>query len=86
MDPLLILIAFVFGFAVSRVELPPLVGYLIAGFLLKASGVEGGALIVELKDVGVTLLLFSIGLKLRRLLTDLARMYLDSENRAGTPR
>ena len=40
MDPLWILVAFILGFAVNRVRLPPLVGYLIAGFVLQALGVE----------------------------------------------
>ena len=65
MDALLIIIAFALGFLARQVGLPPLVGYLVAGFLIKASGVEGGYLIVELSDVGVILLLFSIGLKLK---------------------
>ncbi len=65
MDPLWILVAFILGFAVNRVRLPPLVGYLIAGFVLQALGVEGGATLEKIADLGVTLLLFSIGLKLR---------------------
>ncbi len=65
MDSIFILIAFVLGFASRQVGLPPLVGYLVAGFLLNAMSLTGGALIVELKNVGVTLLLFTIGLKLR---------------------
>ncbi len=65
MDPLWILIAFTLGFVVNRVGLPPLVGYLIAGFVLQALGVEGGETLEEIADLGVTLLLFSIGLKLR---------------------
>jgi len=65
MDPLWILIAFILGFAVNRVGLPPLVGYLIAGFVLHAFGVEGGEALEEIANLGVTLLLFSIGLKLR---------------------
>jgi len=65
MDPLWILVAFILGFAVNRVGLPPLVGYLIAGFVLQALGVEGGATLEKIADLGVTLLLFSIGLKLR---------------------
>jgi len=47
------------------VGLPPLVGYLIAGFVLHAFGVEGGETLEKIADLGVTLLLFSIGLKLR---------------------
>ena len=65
MDPLWILVAFTLGFAVNRVGLPPLVGYLIAGFVLQALGVEGGGTLENIADLGVTLLLFSIGLKLR---------------------
>jgi predicted Kef-type K+ transport protein len=65
MDSIFVLIAFVLGFASRQVGLPPLVGYLVAGFLLNAMNFAGGAMIVELKDVGVTLLLFTIGLKLR---------------------
>ncbi|MCP3944272.1 MAG: cation:proton antiporter [Desulfobacteraceae bacterium] len=65
MDPLWILVAFILGFVVNRVGLPPLVGYLIAGFVLKAFGVEGGETLEKIADLGVTLLLFSIGLKLR---------------------
>jgi predicted Kef-type K+ transport protein len=65
MDPLLILIAFIFGFAVYRVGLPPLVGYLIAGFALQAIGVQGGENLETIADMGVMLLLFTIGLKLK---------------------
>jgi predicted Kef-type K+ transport protein len=65
MDYIAIAIAFALGFATHQVGLPPLVGYLVAGFVLKAIGITGGAVIIELADVGVLLLLFSIGLKLR---------------------
>ena len=65
MDPLWILVAFILGFAANSVGLPPLVGYLIAGFVLQTLGVEGGATLEKIADLGVTLLLFSIGLKLR---------------------
>lgn len=61
----LILIAFVFGFAAYRVGLPPLVGYLIAGFVLQALGIQGGENIETIADLGVMLLLFTIGLKLK---------------------
>lgn len=64
MDPLLITIAFVFGFLVRQVGLPPLVGFLAAGFVLNGLGFEGGETLQEIADLGVTLLLFSIGLKL----------------------
>ncbi len=65
MDTIAIIVAFALGFAARQVGLPPLVGYLVAGFAIKASGAEGGAVIVELADVGILLLLFSIGLKLK---------------------
>jgi predicted Kef-type K+ transport protein len=65
MDPLWILVAFILGFAAYRVGLPPLVGYLIAGFVLQAFGIEGGETLDKLADLGVMLLLFTIGLKLK---------------------
>ncbi len=45
--------------------MPPLVGFLVAGFVLHAMGVQGGDLIDGLAELGVLLLLFTIGLKLR---------------------
>ena len=65
MDPLWILTAFILGFIGFRLGLPPLVGYLIAGFVLQAFGVVGGEALEKIADLGVTLLLFSIGLKLK---------------------
>ncbi len=41
-----------------------MIGFLAAGFALSAFGVEGGELVTQVADLGVTLLLFSIGLKL----------------------
>ncbi len=64
MDYLWILAAFVFGFLVKQINLPPLVGYLAAGFGLHALGVEPHASLQNLGDLGVILLLFTIGLKL----------------------
>ncbi|MFT5720244.1 MAG: glutathione-regulated potassium-efflux system ancillary protein KefC [Motiliproteus sp.] len=65
MDPLWILAAFGMGFLAQQLRLPPLVGFLGAGFALHALGAEGGPLLQQLADLGVTLLLFTIGLKLR---------------------
>jgi glutathione-regulated potassium-efflux system ancillary protein KefC len=65
MDPLWITVAFFCGFVARQVGLPPLVGFLLAGFLLNALGIEGGALLQSVADLGVTLLLFTIGLKLK---------------------
>ena len=64
MDPLWLTIAFGCGYLVRQVGLPPLVGFLVAGFVLNALGVVAGETISTLADLGVTLLLFSIGLKL----------------------
>jgi predicted Kef-type K+ transport protein len=64
MDPLLISVAFILGFLVRQVGLPPLVGFLAAGFVLNALDFEGGETLQLVADLGVTLLLFSIGLKL----------------------
>lgn len=65
MDPLWIIVAFILGFAVKQIGLPPLVGFLAAGFVLNALGVEGGETLDKIAEFGVLLLLFSIGLKLK---------------------
>ena len=65
MDPILIVAAFIFGALSSRVGLPPLVGYLVAGFVLNSLDVEAGDQLASIADAGVTLLLFSVGLKLK---------------------
>lgn len=56
--------AFLFGLLSRLVGLPPLVGFLAAGFLLGGLGYSSSLVLQEIADVGVTLLLFSIGLKL----------------------
>jgi predicted Kef-type K+ transport protein len=58
-------IAFAAGLVARRVGLPPLVGYLLAGFGLYAGGGRLTPTLTEFANMGVTLLLFSIGLKLR---------------------
>ena len=65
MDVGMIAVAFVFGFAASMVRLPPLVGYLIAGFVLHAFDYETTEGIEYIADTGILLLLFGIGLKLK---------------------
>lgn len=64
-DPVWLCIAFIFGALGRFIGLPPLVGFLVAGFVLNYSGAEGGEFLNEMADLGVTLLLFSIGLKLK---------------------
>ena len=57
-------IAFLLGFAATLLRLPPLVGFLIAGFLLNIVGAQSGDVLQKLADLGITLLLFTVGLKL----------------------
>ena len=64
MDIATILTAFLLGFAASRIGLPPLVGYLAAGFVLHGLDYESTAAIDLVADWGIFLLLFGIGLKL----------------------
>ena len=65
MDPVFLGIAFILGFTARQIGLPPLVGFLAAGFALNGLGFEGGPTLDHFADLGVTLLLFSIGLKLK---------------------
>lgn len=64
MDFLWILVAFGGGFIMKQIGMPPLVGFLLAGFGLHAAGVEPAASLQTLADLGITLMLFTIGLKL----------------------
>ncbi|MDH5601956.1 MAG: cation:proton antiporter [Gammaproteobacteria bacterium] len=57
--------AFALGLGVRLIGLPPLVGYLAAGFILSAMGHESNIILKEVSHAGVLLLLFSVGLKLR---------------------
>lgn len=56
--------ALIFGLIAARFGLPPMVGYLIGGFLLNAFGAGDGNYLARIGNLGVTLLLFTIGLKL----------------------
>jgi len=64
-DPAWIAIAFAFGLLFKQLRLPPMVGFLVAGFILHLIGIEGDSFLRAIADLGVTLLLFTIGLKLR---------------------
>ena len=57
--------AFALGLLARQLSLPPLVGFLVAGFLLNAAGIERIPGLAEIAHLGVLLLLFSVGLKLR---------------------
>ena len=56
--------ALVSGLLAVRFGLPPLVGYLVAGFVLNVLGFVDHDRLVMVGELGVTLLLFTIGLKL----------------------
>jgi predicted Kef-type K+ transport protein len=57
-------LAFILGFFAKLIKLPPLVGFLGAGFLLGYLGYSGGETLNKIADLGITLLLFTVGLKL----------------------
>ncbi len=57
--------AFVLGLTVKLFGLPPLVGFLAAGFALNAVGFEKSEALDHVAHLGVLLLLFSVGLKVR---------------------
>lgn len=59
-----IAMAFVMGLLSKTVGLPPLVGFLATGFLLNLYGIGSGEILQKLSDLGITLLLFVVGLKL----------------------
>ncbi len=65
MEITFLIAAFGFGLLARAGGLPPLVGYLVAGFVLHAFGYESSAAIESISEIGVLLLLFGIGLKLR---------------------
>jgi len=56
--------AFTFGMVINFTGLPPMVGFLLAGFALNYLGFEITDGLTTLANLGVTILLFSIGLKL----------------------
>jgi len=57
-------LAFALGLLARLAELPPLVGFLVTEFLLNAQGITSGDMLQKLADLGITLLLFTVGLKL----------------------
>lgn len=63
-EPVLVGVAFLAGLAFRRVGMPPLLGYLLAGFLAGGLQLGDADIIHALSEVGIILLLFTIGLKL----------------------
>lgn len=64
MDPLVIALAFAAGVAAQRLGLPPLLGFMLAGFAGQVLGFGSLEGLAPLADAGILLLLFTIGLKL----------------------
>ncbi len=64
MDFAFLLVAFVCGLSIKLIGLPPLIGFLIAGFTLNLLGYQANETLYSLADLGITLMLFTIGLKL----------------------
>lgn len=57
--------AYLMGLIASQLSLPPLVGYLAAGYILHGLGIAAMPNLDHLADLGIQLLLFSVGLKLK---------------------
>lgn len=64
MELLWISSAFIAGLLVNRLSLPPLVGYLVAGYGLNLAGIRAAGTLAHLAEIGILLLLFTVGLKL----------------------
>ncbi len=59
-----VLATFFMGFIAFKMGLPPMVGFLVIGFVFRFFGLESTHELREIADLGVTLMLFTIGLKL----------------------
>ncbi|MEC8230034.1 MAG: cation:proton antiporter family protein [Pseudomonadota bacterium] len=71
MEYAFLLFAFVCGLTVKLIGIPPLVGYLLAGFLLNFAGYGLTDELTQIANLGITIMLFTIGLKLN--IRDLSR-------------
>jgi predicted Kef-type K+ transport protein len=71
MEYMFLLFAFICGLGVKAIGIPPLVGYLAAGFLLNFSGYAITPNLTYIANLGITIMLFTIGLKLN--IRDLAK-------------
>jgi predicted Kef-type K+ transport protein len=64
LETLWLIATFFMGLFAYKIGLPPMVGFLGVGFILHAYGIESSHELREIADLGVTLMLFTIGLKL----------------------
>ena len=65
MELLWVATAYGMGLLASMLRLPPLVGYLAAGYLLHLYGLGKAPALSHLAELGILLLLFTVGLKLK---------------------
>ncbi|MFK8027852.1 MAG: cation:proton antiporter [Gammaproteobacteria bacterium] len=64
MDAVVILVALIAGLIFRKFNYPPLLGYLLSGFVAHELGIGNVEHIAPYADIGILLLLFTIGLKL----------------------
>ncbi|WP_075603240.1 cation:proton antiporter family protein [Saccharicrinis aurantiacus] len=64
LDSIWLGIAFALGYVFKRINLPPMLGFLLSGFVLNATNAEHSELLEGIADIGVLLLLYTIGLKI----------------------
>jgi glutathione-regulated potassium-efflux system ancillary protein KefC len=67
-DAIWVSVALLCGLLAKRISLPPLIGFLVAGFIINYSGQTDSnlnSILHILSDLGVMLLLFTIGLKIK---------------------
>ncbi len=64
MDFIWIFFAFICGLTAKSISFPPSIGYLLAGFVLNYLGYQADDSLTVLSNLGITLMLFTIGLKL----------------------
>ena len=64
MDAVVILVALIAGLGFRKFNYPPLLGYLLSGFVAHELGIGSVENIAPYADIGILLLLFTIGLKL----------------------
>lgn len=65
MEVIWIAAAFICGLITKTLGLPPLIGFLVAGFILNIVGFQSNEVLEFIAHNGVLLLLFAVGLKLR---------------------